>query len=809
MLKHFIIASRFLFNHREYSLINIGGLAVSLVAVFFISLYLFDELSFDRNHANADRIYRVIEHQKNNKGEETDMAGVAFLTAQIRNDIPAVGQTVKMTVLGRANISNSENANVFYEDMNFADQGLLNIFDFPLIEGQRENALSKPYTVLLTKSSAIRIFGTEKAVGKVLLSDRSNQPYTITGVLEDFPSNSHLQMNIIFSMASNASQEWYKRSETSDWSSNYFSTYYLLKSDADANSVSTTLTSLAKKNRAEKASPFYFWLQPLKDIHFHSASIRGGFSARSGEITYVYIFGAVGLFILLIALVNYVNLSTSLSINRGKEIGVKKVAGAYRSQLIFQFIAESNLVVFIAVILALGICNALLPAFNTFSGKTISMSTLVTPSTAIFLTAFTFFTGLLAGSYPAFYLSRMKPVEAIKGYSKMKYGSAWMRRGLVVFQFFLSIALIIATLTARQQIEYVNNKNLGFNQDQLIILDINSRAVRRGFETIKTELSKLPSTKSVTVSSRVPGEWKNLARVKAVTANEPTGLNCYFIGADQDFLRTFEISLLKGRNFREAFPADSSAILINETAASLLGIREPGDAMTIPSVNMAVSDEALDQPFKVNVIGIVKDFHFQSLHQKIAPMIIAYQNNPVQAIDYFTVRSTVKDLSMNLEAMQAIFYKVDNKHLLEYNFLDQRLANFYENDQKRSRLFVCAAAVAIALACLGLFSLASFNTAQRTKEIGIRKVLGASVSQVSLMLSKEYLRLVSFGFLFAIPVSYFALSSWLNSFAYHIEIGSVIILLAGIISISIALITVGYKSMQAALANPVKSLRSE
>jgi putative ABC transport system permease protein len=808
MLKHLIIASRFLFKHKEYSAINIGGLAFSLVAVFFIALYLFDELSFDRFHSKADRIYRVIEHQTNEKGEETDFAGVAMMTANLQSEIPTLEKAVLLMFTGRTNVSNEEGTNIFYEDINIAEQGLLDIFDFQVIDGQRENALTKPNTAIITRSSAIKYFGTEKAAGKLLLTEPGDPTYTVTAVIEDFPSNSHISRNMFFSMSTYANDNWYKRFSTSDWTSGYFSVYYLLKEGGDAPATGTLLTNLIKSKREAHSNTFHFWLQPLLDVHFHSANIRGGAASRAGEIYYVYIFGAVGLFILVIALVNYINLSTSLSITRGKEIGVKKVAGAHRHQLIFQFITESTLVTIASVLIALALCNILLPYFNNFTGKTIDMGIFSEPRTLMALVAFAVVVGLLAGSYPALYLSKLKPVTAIKGYARLTNSSSWMRRGLVVFQFFLSITLIIATLTAYRQIEYVNSKSLGFNQQQLVVLDINSGAVRRGFETIVNDLKAIPSATHVTVTSRVPGEWKNLPQVRVNTLENPKGPSAYFIGADENFIATFEMILLSGRNFQESFPGDSSSVILNETAATELGVAA-GDEVVIPSELGGAEEEMLDQPYKATVIGIVKDFHFQSLHQKIAPMVIGYRNNPINNIDYFTVRLQNVNMENVLEAMGAAIHRVDPNHLLEYNFLDQRLADFYEADKKRSALFMIAAGVAIALACLGLFSLVSFSTAQRTKEIGVRKVLGASVTQVTVLLSKDYVKLVVIGFVLAAPFSVWALQGWLSSFAYRIDIGWLILTAACLVSLAIALLTVGYKSIRAAVANPVKSLRSE
>lgn len=805
MLKNLKIASRYLFKHKEYSLINIGGLAFSLVCVFFIALYLFDELSFDRFHNGAENIYRVIEDKGSETGEETSQADVAFRLSSIQDEIPEIVSAVKLTTFGRRNVSNVEKTINFHYDAIYADQSFLEIFDYPLIRGDRNSALQKANSVILSEMMAKRFFNSIDVVGQTLLV--GNDVYQVTGVLKDFPSNTHLDLQILYSMESQASQEWYKRFQAGDWSSNYFVVYYKLIEGANVTDIAKRLNDVVKANRPDDATPSHFWLQPITDIHFYSANITGGGNARQGEISYIYVFGAVGLFLLIIACVNYINLSTAFAITRGKEIGIKKVAGAHRSNLIAQFITESTFIAFVSVLLALGFVNALLPQFNEFTGKTIELNLLFQLPSILMLSGFTLLIGFLSGSYPAFYLSKLKPAMTLKGFSKGQ-GSAWMRKGLVVFQFTLSIMLIIASITAYRQIQYIRSKNLGFNQEQLVMLDINSGKVRRGADIIKTELLRLPAAESVTLTSRVPGEWKNLLQVRITTAGQPEGIHHYMIGADEDFLSTFEINLVKGRNFLPGH-ADSLSVLINETAANLLGVTEPGYQISIPAVNYGASDEPLKTPFYAQVIGIVDDFHFQSLHQKIAPMVITHSTNPIQSVDYFTVRLNPGDMETTLKSMEKIIASVDADHPLEYNFLDERLADFYQEDLKRGKLFGISATVSIAIACLGLFSLASFNTEQRTKEIGIRKVLGASLGEITLLLSANYVKLVAAGFLIAAPLSFLALKEWLASFAYRIQIDVWILALAGMLSVIIALLTVGYKSIKAALADPVDSLRSE
>ena len=803
------IATRFLLKHKEYTLINIVGLSLSLVCVLFIGLYCYDELSFDRFHSKADRLYRVIENETASDGTTAMLADVGFRLGTLNEELPAIGKGCRIITFGRANFSTAENDTKIYEPFTVSEQGFLDLFDFKILYGSPERALSEPHTAIITRSTAIRLFGRADVVNKVIHNDRDQQPFTITAVLEDLPANSHLQVNMVFSLESFANEKWYLENMPNDWSGHNFATYILTKPGVDQKALEKSITSVVAKNRKKDASHTTFTLQPLVDVHFHSADIRGGFSSNPGEISYLFIFGAVGIFILVIACINYINLSTSLSITRGKEIGIKKVAGAARHNLIGQFITESNLVCMFSLMLAMMVVNVLLPSFNDFAGKSLSMTLLWDLRILAVLICFALVIGTLSGSYPAFYLSRFKPALAIKGFSTGKK-RGFLRQGLVVFQFALSITLILATFIAYQQLSFIRHKNLGFQQEQVVVLDINSGDVRRGFEVIKNELASIPEVKDVTVSSRVPGEWKNLPQVGVAVSGSEKPEQFFFMGVDDAFFRTFEIDLVAGRNFYAGNPSDSISFIINETAAKALGMNgRLGENLSIESVNFAVSESKLEQPFKGKIIGVVKDFHFQSLHQKIGPLLVAYYNNPIHSIDYFSARLTAGNWPTVMKRMEKALQKVDPSHLFEYNFLDQRLEDFYRQDIKRGQIFALAAGVSIGLACLGLFSLVSFMTEQRTKEIGVRNVLGATSAQIVVMLSGNYLKLVALGFVIATPLAIWALSKWLESFAYRISIGWLTVLAACILSLMIAFLTVGYKSLGAARRNPVKSLRSE
>jgi putative ABC transport system permease protein len=584
-----------------------------------------------------------------------------------------------------------------------------------------------------------------------------------------------------------------------------------LDKNADVEKATQKLSQLVAANRTGSNNvKSTFSLQPLTAIHFHSAGIEGTSAERKGNLSYIYVFSIIALFVLLIACINYMNLTTARFANRGKEIAVRKVTGALRSNLVGQFLSEALLMAIIALILSLGIAKLLLPAFNTFTQKQLDLGLTTDPRIWFGIVATVLIVGLFAGVYPALFQSRLKPLLLLKNKIQQSKGQLSFRKGLVVFQFFLSIIMIVSTIVVFMQMKYVDTADMGFNKEQLLVVDINSGAVRRGAETIKTEYAKIPSVRSVSVTSRVPGEWKIIPKVKAkMQGSNNVENDMFLIAADDQFLKTFEVSLINGRNFSTS-PADSSAVMINETAAKMLGIKEPSEQLIeIPSVDFNGSVSNLNQPFRARVVGITKDFNFRSLREKVAPLILAYRNNPVHNIDYFTVRLSTGNVEQTLKQLEGILHKVDANHLFEYNFLDKQWDNFYRDDQKRQIIFMVIAALTILIACLGLFGLATYAAEQRIREIGIRKVLGASVSGIVTMLSKDFIKLVLIASVLAIPVAWWMMNSWLSDFAYRTKIYWWVFVLAGALALFVALFTVGIKALKAAITNPVKSLRTE
>jgi putative ABC transport system permease protein len=820
MIRDYIkIAFRNLAKYKANSAINIVGLTFGMTCFFLISLYLFDEWTFDAFHVQADRIYRITEQRTSENGKQTHRASVGYQVGKYaETELPEVENVVRVAGLGRTNVSDTAGRNVFLREITLADQNFFRVFDYKFIAGDRATALRQPFTTVITSQMAQNLFGTTDAVGKIIKTDGFDTPFTVTAVCEDVPKNSSFQFDILFSESTIHSDKWYTEQSGNDWSSNMFVTYLLLKTNAAHESIAAKIKNAVAAHLPADEKVGIFSLQPLRNIHFYSEDIdnsaeRNNSTGRMGDITYVYIFAVIGVFVLLIACINYINLTTARASRRAKEIGVRKVAGAHRGSLTFQFLMESLVITFIAFFIALFAVQLTLPKFNLFTEKALAMNFTSDYRIWLIVGLATLFTGLLSGSYPALLLSRFQPLLLIKGITTTPGANkTQLRQGLVVFQFTLSVVMIVATLVVYLQMRFIRTKNLGFNKEQLVVVDINSGKVRKSFQTIKSEYSKLAGVSQVSVSTRVPGEWKNLAQIEVHTPGERAGVNAAmtFIGADEDFLKTFDMKLLAGRNFGINTPADSSAVMINETAAKALNIQTPGGQwIEIPREGNNGNAMSPDAPLKVRVVGIVKDFNFRSLRETIAPLVIGYRNNPIQYIDYFTIRLSGKNAQETVGQMKYILQKIDPDDLFEYHFLDQQLALFYREDAKRQSIFMSMVLATVFIACLGLFGLSAFTAEQRAKEIGVRKVLGASVGSIVSLLSRDFLKPVLIGILLATPVAWYAMDRWLRDFAYKINVEWWMFALAGVLAIGVALLTVGFQSMKAALMNPVKTLRSE
>ena len=813
MLKNFIrTAFRNFRRNGLYTTLNLAGLTVGFAGFLLLGLYITDERRFDALHTKVDRIYRLVEEKTDADGKTRRVAATSYLAAErSKQDLPDIAEVVKIGAAGRSNVYTTDPKQAFHEVIWHADGTFGQVFDFQWVSGDPNTAFVAPNSVVLTREFARRVFGTDQVLGKPLTVEEY-PPLTVTGVLEDFPKNSSIHFNLAVSTATFDEDERFQEAKLSDWTSNNFPTWVLLQPDANPAAVETKLNTLIAANTPPgQPEKRHHSLLPMRDIHFKGTGIQG-LSDRMANAVYLNVLTLVALFLLGIACINYINLTTARAAGRGKEVGVRKVVGAGQRHMVGQFLTETYLLVVAAFVVAIGLLQLVLPAFNEFASKSLVINTSADPDIWAGAIGTALLVGLLAGLYPAFYLARLRPTILFKNVLPGSWWEFSLRKGLVVAQFGLSALLMIATGVVWRQMRFLESKDLGFTRDQLVVVDINSSKVRRDFQTVKAGYAQIPGVEAVSVTSRVPGEWKNLPQV--IVRREGTDVQAEtktaaFILADEDFLNTYQVQLLSGRNFAPN-GTDSSAIMLNESAAALLGITEPsGQWITIPSAIFSGTNYPLDQPFKAQVVGIVRDFHFRSLREKIAPLVLGTRRNPVHAIDYFTVRLEAADAQNVLPRLEAILRTTDPGHQFEWHFLDDQWALFYQEDVRRQKILTASASGAIFIACLGLFGLVTFAAERRRKEIGIRKVLGASLISITGLLSRDFLKLVVIALFIASPIAWWAMNKWLSDFAYRIEIQWWMFVLAGLAAILIAFLTVSFQSVRAALANPVKSLRDE
>lgn len=812
MLRNYLkIAYRNLVKHPSYSAINVFGLSLGIACFTLIVLYLNDEYTFDTMHKKGDNIYRVVENKTNKNGVESKIASIAYqVSEQAKSNIPGIEETTRIVNIGRAVVSDPlEDQKQFYEQIWLAEPSFFDMFSFPLLLGDRESVLSSPYSVALTASSAIKIFGSTDIIGKILKMDRDTALYQVTGVLKDFPVNSHINFSMLFSENSLYNDQ-YRNYIGLDWTSNNFATYFLLSENQEPALISSKLNDMVAEKRDDQLNyTSTFSIQNIEAIHFNSEEIEQSLGTP-GNKQFSNILLIIGFFLLLIACINYINLSTARFTTRVKDIAIRKVAGARRKELIGQFMIEAFLLTFIGIIGAGIIVYFFLPSFNLFVEKELSLMSFGYLKLSLFLLSILSVVGILSGLYPALIQSKMRPFDLLKNKVSLGKGSISMRKALVIFQFTLSIVMIAATMVIFLQLKYIENKDLGFNQEQLLVMDINSSKIRSSALEIKDEMNALAAVKKTSITSRVPGEWKGIPKAFVTNGNSTEESSMYYLAVDDQFTSTFEIDLISGSNFNYNNAADSSSVLLNETAANMLGISEAQNQLIeIPRVDFYGNIRTLDNPHQVRVKAIVNDFNFQSLHEPIAPVVLAYHRNPIHRIDYFTAKIDLENQENTLAEMEKIIHKFDENHLFEYHFLNTQMDDFYLEDKRRHAMIITSAILTILIACLGLFGLVSFSSLQRRKEIGIRKVLGASVNSITKLLVKNFIFNILIAILISLPIAYFIMSNWLNNYAYKITIGWWFFIVPGVIALLIALITVSIQTINAASSNPVHSLRAE
>jgi putative ABC transport system permease protein len=790
-------------KNKLFSFINILGLSIGVATCFIIMLYVQDELSYDKFNKNADNIARVIFKADVNGGKINESVTMPPVAAVMKKDFPEVQDATRLQAYGSSKILYKDK--VFKDDkFAFADANFFSIFTLPMIEGDAKKALLQPHTLVITQSTAKKYFGNEGAIGKtVIVTSDNDLPYTITGVIKDIPANSHFHFDMFGSMES------FAPAKSDTWMSGGFHTYLLLKPGADLKKMEARFPAMVKQYMGpqiqqqmglsleqftSKGNSLGFVLQPLTDIHLYGNTTNE--FEPGGNASYVYIFGGVALFILVVACINFINLSTAGASKRAKEVGVRKVAGSGRFQLIKQFLSESILISFFALLIAFAIIELALPAFNNFSGKQLSFGMKpILGFAGLGLTV-----GVLAGLYPAFYLSSFKPIAVLKGKFTGSRKSFGLRSSLVVFQFFISVALIIGTIVVYQQMKYIQSKDLGFDKEQLITIP-NSYVLGSNEQIFKQQMLQDPRIVNATVSWYKPTGPSNYNNALAYPqGNDHQIVNGVDYHVDENYIPTMGMKMISGRNFSPAFATDSLGIILNETAAKALGWNnETALGKTVIRQNSGKGDNV---PF--HVIGVVKNFNFKSLHEAISPLYMTLQ--PEGGL-IFKIKTT--DVAGLLATMKKQWDSYKTEEPFEYNFMDDLFNKTYLTEQKTGDILTLFSMFTIFVACLGLFGLATYTAEQRTKEIGIGKVLGASVNQVTQMLSKEFLKLVLIASLIAFPVAWWAMKKWLQSFAYRIDISWWVFAVAGLTALCIALITVSFQAIKAAVANPVKSLRTE
>ena len=810
MIRNYLnVAVRNLLKHKFYTGINILGLSVGVTCFLLIFLYVQHELSYDRFHTDADDIYRM-DFEGSLNGDDFIIAVASAPAAEaLVADFPEIIDGIRFRQRGDYLVKRKNGIETIKEEGSvFVDHNFFNFFSFDLLRGDRESVLSAPNTLALSESAAAKYFGDEDPIGKILTLDNEHD-YEVTGIYKDIPENSHFHFDMLLSM------EGLEEAKQKFWLGFNFNTYFKLQPGTDPATIEAKFPSVIEKyigpevekflgasleEFERKGNKFAFFLFPLKDIHLFSDK-QAELEANS-DIKYIYIFSAVAFFILLIACINFMNLSTARSANRAKEVGIRKVMGAYRPQLIRQFLTEALVLSLLSFILAFGFAALLLSSFNELAAKELAITNIFDPIFIVTTLSIMIAVGFLAGSYPAFYLSGFRPVEVLKGKLNLGMKSGGLRSALVVFQFWLSIVMIVGTAVVFDQLSYIQNKKLGFEKDHLIMLQ-DPWVMGDKVESFKVEALRNPKVLNGTVSSFSPVGTSSNSTVffPGTNAQETQTHVVSNWRIDHDYITTLGMEIKEGRDFSRDFLTDSSAIIINEAAAAQFGFENPlGETI---STYGGSQDNLIVESYKI--IGIVKDFHYESLRTNITPLVMYLG----QRRGLITFKVASDDIQGTIGFLEDTWNEFAPGQPFAYSFMDQRFNALYENEQKIGNIFSVFAFLAIFIACLGLFGLSSFTAEQRYKEIGVRKVLGASVTGIMALLSKEFVKLMIVAFILAVPVSYYAMDLWLQDFAFRTELKFTTFVIAGLLSFIISWFTMSFQSLRAARTNPVNALRDE
>ncbi len=783
------------------------GLALGLAICMLIVFYVADELSYDHYNTKIDRIYRVGNDVKFNGNVVSTAVAPAPLASTLLRTFPDIEQAVRFMQVGSFHVKKG-NQDIQEDNITYADPTVFDVFTLPMVQGSPATALTEPNSIVITESTAKKYFNSTDVVGKTLLfNDVDN--YKITGVIRDIPRQSHFRFDFFISMPT------LTESNDVSWLSSNFQTYILLKKGADYKKIENSLPQLVKtyvgaqlqnivhlsySDFLKSGNYLKFIMTPLKDIHLKS-NRTAEMGKKWRNIIYVNIFSAFAIFILLIACVNFMNLSTARSSNRAREVGVRKVLGSARKQLIAQFLTESIMVTFAATLIALFIAVSLLPLFNQMSGKDLIITPQLLSWLIPALLVLILVIGCLAGSYPAFFLSAFKPIEVLKGKLSTGFKGGMLRSFLVVFQFSISIFLIIGTLVIYNQLKYIQNKDIGYNRDHILIVK-NVSSLGSQSKIFKQEIKQLPGVLNATLTGDTPtsGNSNSGSIFKSATLNAGSGLLTQQWQVDENYINTLGMKIIAGRDFSNQFLTDSTAVIINESAARLLGFTKPIDKLLFRP-----QDDYAKKVKTYHIIGVVKDFNFKSLRDNIEPLILKNE----ESNGALSIHISSNNIPALLSQIENEWKAFSPNQQFNYSFMEEDFDATYRSEQRIGKIFVSFTTLAIIIACLGLFGLAAYAAEQRTKEIGIRKILGANVSSIVGMLSMDFIKLVLISIAIATPFAWWAMQKWLLSFAYRQNIQWWIIALAGFAAILIAFITISFQAIKAAISNPVNSLRSE
>jgi len=748
-------------------------------------------------------MYRVTSEFKMN-GQEYTSAVVAPVLAEVSlAEIPEIKKIARFRVSGNS-IVKYNNINFDENRICYADNSVIDLFALNLLKGNPKMALQEPSSIILSENSAKKYFNNEDPIGKILRLDNYSD-FMVTGVFKDIPQNTHFNFDFMISMPS------LEESKQQSWLSSNFQTYFILEDGADLTAVKSKLDGLLHKNMGpelervmgisfaqleENGGGGAYYLQPVRDIHLYS-DLEAEIGVNS-DIKYVYIFSIIALFILIIACVNFMNISTARSATRAKEVGIRKVLGSNKKGLIWQFLTESFLITTISLLLAVGLIELLMPFFNNLTGKQLTLEYFNNPFLVYSMLSVLIIIGFLAGSYPAFVLSSFQPADVLRGQAKSGTKSGNLRNGLVVFQFTASIIMIISTIVVLNQLNYIQNKNLGFNKENIITVN-NTYLLGEKTQLFKEKMIQYPEVKSATVSGFLPVPSSFNEGMIWPQGKKDDSFSIQLWDVDHDYLSTMGIKIVEGRDFSREFSTDSTGVILNQAAVELFGYDDP--------IGKIISRPYNSQGDVTNhtIIGVVNDFHFQSLRNNIAPLAIFFGNNN----GIISFRINTAHAGSVISKLEETWNDMASGQPFNYSFLDERFNNMYRGEQRISEIFGTFAFLAIFIGCLGLFSLSAFTTEQKAKEIGIRKVLGSSSTLIVTMLSKEFVKLVAIAFIIASPIAYYLMNKWLMEFEYKTDLSFWIFLSAGFISLAIAVATVSYHALKAASSNPIEALRSE